>query len=108
MIRWRLPAVGPVSQVEFGMERRGKRLLQLLNLLETGALNCNPRHRVSGYFYLKVGQPLPLLVTGPVVYRRLVRAGCLAFSSRLSKGIMVVAKVRIFLLLGRFRFPADP
>ena len=69
MIRWRLPEVGPVSQVEFDMGWQGKRLLRPPSLPETGALNFDPQHRVSGFFYLKFGQPLPLLVTGLGVYR---------------------------------------
>ena len=107
MIRLRLPAVGPVSLVELDMERRGKRLLRPLNQLETGALNYDPRHRVSGFFDLKFGQPLPLLVAGPGVYRRLECTGCFAFSSQLPKGIVVVAEFRILPLLDGFRFLAD-
>ena len=69
MTRLRQPEVGLVSRVEFDMGWQGKRLLRPLSLPETGALNFDPQHRVSGFFYLKFGQPLPLLVTGLGVYR---------------------------------------
>ena len=107
MTRLLQPEVGLVSQVEFDMGWRGKRLPRPLNLPETGALNCDPRHIVSGFFDLMFGQPLPLLVTGPGVYRRLVRAGCLAFRSQLPKGVVVVAEFRVLPLLGSFRLLGD-
>ena len=69
MTRSQLPVGGPASRVEFDRGLQGKRLLRPLNLLETGAVNFDPQRRVSGFFYLKVGQPLPLLVTGLGVYR---------------------------------------
>ena len=108
MTRLRPPEVGPESRVEFDMGWPGKRLLRPLNPPETGALNFDPQRRVSGFFYLMFGQPLPLLVTGPGVYRRLVRAGCLAFRSQLPKGVVVVAEVGVLFLLGIFGLLADP
>ena len=110
MIRLLPPEVIPGSQVGVDNKRQEKRLLRLQNRQETDALNYDPWHRVSGFFYLDFGQPLPLLVTGLGVYRSrcLVGTRCLALSSQVPKGIVVVAKFWVLPLLGRFCLFADP
>ena len=109
MIHLLPPEVIPGSRVGLDKKRLGKHLLRHPNRRGTDALNCDPKHRVSGSFCLNVGQPLPLLVTGLGVYRRrFVRAGCFALSGQLPKGVMVVAKFGVLLLLGSFCLLADP